>query len=583
MKIKNLLLCVFLLVALIGIGSAVEQLYCCEKTTYGAWCQNEPVDKCATDFRKAPGTSCENMVWQLPNGEIDSCRLGTCINGQEGLCSPNTPQRVCKENGGYWENKVLEEISQCQLGCCFLGDQAAFVTQTRCSALSSLYGLETNYRRDIQNEVECSANANPYVKGACVYEENYVSKCKFITKRECQAIEGGVPHKGYLCSAESLGTICGPRGGTTCYNEKVYFLDTCGQLANVYDYSKINDENYWSYVVEPSESCGYERLDGNKESTTCGNCEYFFGSTCKSYRQANSVSPKYGDYICASLDCKDADFRAKYGRDPGHGERWCVTNNKKGSQNLPGTEHFVLECRNGEVEVLDECSVGDYRGKICIDDEINDVKNARCSINIWGDCVGQETEEECLDREVRDCQWIEGFSILKNDEGAERKLENLDEEDVKASCVPLYTPAFDFWQPETQAKDWCGLAESTCLVEMEINIFRRRDKALVKQEDKIKHCIRNCYCLEEYTHGDAKKETIGSEEIWRKYIEDTQEEDNYFYDYTNWISTMDQICTSLGDCGSSKNYIDKKGYFEDPVVESEFFAKPKELEKEYGS
>ena len=39
----------------------------------------------------------------------------------------NTPQRVCEENGGLWDQEKEENIPQCQAGCCLIGDQAAIV------------------------------------------------------------------------------------------------------------------------------------------------------------------------------------------------------------------------------------------------------------------------------------------------------------------------------------------------------------------------------------------------------------------------------------------------------------------------
>lgn len=545
-----------LFISLIGIGSATEQSYCCEKTSYGAYCQNEPLEKCESSinsltnepYKTAP-TSCESTSY---------CKLGTCVNNQEGICFPNVPEMVCSKEGGYWEDKVLDEMPQCQLGCCLLGDQAAFVTQTRCSTLSSIYGLEIDYRRDIQNEVQCIANANPGVEGACVFEENYVNSCTFITKKECQAIDDANFHEGYLCSAESLATICGPKGGTTCHDEKVYFLDNCGNLANVYDNSKINDANYWTYVQEPTCDDG----NGNKNSKVCGDCDYFSGSTCKSYRQANSASPNYGDYICNDLDCE-------YESKPySHGERWCVTSNKKGlDENLPGTEDFMLECRDGEV-LVESCSIGEYRNKICIESEVSDFKTARCSVNLWQNCIEQETQEDCLDVEKRDCEWIEKFSILKDDDGEEMKLENLAGKEVRATCVPKYSPAFNFWEPGSEAESWCSLANNLCLVEMEIGPYANRARRLVKLSDKIDNCVGNCYCLEGYDSGEAK----------RRY----EKEDHEFNSYQDWISTMDQICTSIGDCGITTNYLGKDGYFEEAVIEAEFFVNPKALE-EYGN
>ena len=186
-KNKKLVFGIILLMSIfLVLFVSAESSYCCEKTNYGAYCQNEPVEKCDTsvnpstgeEYKKAP-TSCELTSY---------CKLGTCINNEEGTCLPNTPQKVCENSGGYWDKKPLDELPQCQLGCCLIGDQAAFVTQTRCKALASMYGIEGDYRGNIQNEVECIASSNPDVKGACVYEEDYVNKCRFTTKEDCQSM-----------------------------------------------------------------------------------------------------------------------------------------------------------------------------------------------------------------------------------------------------------------------------------------------------------------------------------------------------------------------------------------------------------
>ena len=162
-----------------GIVSAQERTYCCEKNLDGAWCQNEIfIDDCNTAYKTAP-THCDST------GE-DFCKRGTCIDGQEGICSPNTPRSICESEGGYWENKPIEEIGQCQLGCCFLGESTSFITQTRCTTLSALFGLETNFRGDIQNQIQCIVSATSDAKGACVIEKDYVRACEFTTKEKCQ-------------------------------------------------------------------------------------------------------------------------------------------------------------------------------------------------------------------------------------------------------------------------------------------------------------------------------------------------------------------------------------------------------------
>ena len=363
---NKLILGIVLLIFLIGIISAVEVSYCCEKTKVetdgsgGAWCQNAPKDKCDNNFRKAP-TSCEATSY---------CKLGCCYDSQEGTCMKNTPQRKCQEKGGIWEDNAQCNIPQCSLGCCLIGDQAAFVTQTRCKKLSSLYGLEINFRTDIENEIQCIASVTSDTKGACVFEKEFERTCLLLTKRECQEIKDKYSnvkfHEGYLCSADELATNCGPTRQTTCVEGKdeVYFVDSCGNLANIYDASKIKNKEYWTKIYGKAESCGYNNANGNANSASCGNCDYFLGSTCKSFKRGETAKPQYGDYICKDLSCEYKGKKYK------HGETWCA-DSKGGKNNLPGSRHFRLVCYNGEVTV-EPCA--DFRQEICIQSEVNGFK-----------------------------------------------------------------------------------------------------------------------------------------------------------------------------------------------------------------
>ena len=600
MNNKKLIFGMFFLVSILFLGmvSSQEQSICCEKNLDGAWCQNEEsIDNCDSTYKTA-STHCDST------GE-DFCKRGTCIDGEEGICSPNTPRSVCETKGGYWENKPIEEISQCRAGCCFLGESTSFITQTRCTTLSAYYGLETNFRGDIQNLIQCIASSNPSAKGACVIEQDYVRDCEFTTKENCNAkkittatddglldnLFGGEEtsggdiisvdfHENYLCSAESLGAICGPSKKpnvkTRCENGKVYFVDTCDQLANIYDASKVDDKDYWTYLKDPEESCGYNSLNGNANSKTCGNCDYSDGSVCQSFREGDNVAPRYGDYVCGDLSCEYE------GETYQHGESWCVTNTKEGlEENLPGTEHYKLDCHDGEV-TYEECSRGESRNKICLSSEVNEFRTAQCKANPWHDCVGQITEEFCLDKENRYCEWIPGFSILKDEEGKSRaKDENNDT--ILASCVPEYAPAFNFWSYDgdgnLEGAEICSLASNFCVVEFEVPASRRKAKINPEHEDydedlRNKWCVKNCECLPDQD-GNG-----------RAYPGGTSNCESGCRSYNDWISNMKDVCHSLGDCGNTLNAYGKEGYFDRGSLEEDtevfivtkFWKKAKDVE-----
>jgi len=223
----------------VGAQNSIGNTVCCEKTNTGAFCQNVPAEECALDSRQVP-TSCDSTSY---------CKAGTCYDSTEGTCLDNTPQLVCNDNGGIWSE---ERPPQCELGCCILGDQAAFVSLVRCKRLAGFLGLETNYNTEIQNELACIQSVQQQDRGACVYEFEFERTCKFGTRGECEGTTStggngttstGTFYENKLCSAEELGTICGPTTQTTLVDGKdeVYYKDSCGNPANIYDSTKVND------------------------------------------------------------------------------------------------------------------------------------------------------------------------------------------------------------------------------------------------------------------------------------------------------------------------------------------------------
>ncbi len=467
---------------------------CCERTTTGAFCQNVPSGQCAAGARGVP-TSCDATSY---------CRPGTCYDSTEGTCLDNTPQLVCNANGGVWS---LETPPQCDLGCCILGDQAAFVSLVRCKRLSAFLGLQTNYDKSIQNELACIAAVQGQDKGACVYEFEFERNCKFTTRDECTAstetgengtISGGTFYQGKLCSAEELGTICGPTTKTTCApgKDEVYFVDSCGNTANIYDASKTKDKEYWTNVKGKDESCGAKT--GNILSASCGNCDYLQGSYCRSENLAGK-NPTYGDYICADLNCKNT----QNGDDYKHGESWCVYNDEGtfgDGGNTVGSRFYKHVCINGE-EVLEQCA--DFRAEECIEDDIGGFSQAACRVNRWQDCIAQTEQKDCENTDRRDCIWREDVELQLNQSNKK----------ITGTCMPKNTPGLNFWDGE-DAKTICAQGNFQCIVTYEKKLTGGGWK-----------CEDNCECLTE-----------------------------------EWAAEKGGVCSSLGDCGPSLNWVGQKGY-----------------------
>ena len=526
-KIKVGILMILLVASIFSIfilnfTSAEDVKSCCEKTTYGAWCQEAPIEQCDPGFRNTQ-TSCEATSF---------CKLGCCYDSSEGICMENTPERVCEEVNGHWGDSQECEIPQCQLGCCVLGTQAAYVTLSRCKKLSGFYGLQTDYRLEIGDELSCISLASLGDEGACVYEVDFVKTCKYTSRQECNTMKEGMTtangtltgnltfHKDFLCTNEEFATNCVKLDQTTCIEGKdeVYFVDNCGNPGNIYDSSKFDDKDYWTKKVDKVDSCNPN--SANINSKTCGNCNYFDGSICKDYKKSNT-RPIYGDNICVDLNCKDTSL----GQPMRHGESWCSTDNYVDSV---GSRYFRHICMNGE-EIVEPCS--DYRQETCIQDDIAGFSQAGCRVNRWQDCFSQTEKIDCENQDKRDCIWLlgeqeevetrkqEGEQELQTFSGGTTSIQTEKNVPVEIACVPLHAPGLKFWE-EGESQGMCSQANEQCVVS-----YEQRGYLFPRGED----CIENCECLED-----------------------------------EWKQQKLQTCESIGDCGAKVNFIgvegNKEGY-----------------------
>jgi hypothetical protein len=490
MKKLLLMLIGIMLLSSLALAATVvttKETVCCERTNNGAWCQNTLPSNCDASYSSTP-SSCDATSF---------CKLGTCYDSSEGTCAEKTSQKACSQSGGVWSEGDPDSVPQCQPACCVLGDQAAFTTLTRCKKLSSQYGLDTDFRKNIASESECVAVTQSKDEGACTYEVDFIKTCKFTTRSDCSKIASSAFFKDFLCSADDLATNCGPSTKTTCLPNKdeVYFLDTCGNPANIYDSTRAADKSYWRMVVQKADSCSATNADGNANSQSCGNCQYFAGSICKDYRSTTTkVKPALGNYICQDLDCSSTFNSNSYK----HGESWCVNDNNNPTEGSVGSRHYRHLCIAGE-EIVEPCA--DFRNEVCLQDAIDTsagpFSQAGCVVNRWQTCSKQKTKSSCENPDVRDCKW----SASRSSDGS-----------VTGVCVPSVAPGLEFWQ-DTEANTICKQASEICVVEFEIGLLGGEE------------CVSNCHCLDK-----------------------------------NWIESKKDQCTALGDCGSKVNVIKVKGH-----------------------
>jgi len=541
-----------LLLFSISIVSATTSLseasVCCEKTNSGASCINTQEANCNTAFSSAP-TSCESTSF---------CETGTCYNPTEGNCIQNTPKSTCEVDGGVWTEDHINNVPQCQLGCCVISDQAAFVSKTRCSRLSSFVGVQADYFTDVDDEFMCILLAQGSQMGACVFDQGPDRTCTFSSRQECDGEEsflglnetnenGKKFYADVLCSAEELGTNCEKQYNTGCSDGKVYNYDSCGNQENIYS-SNEDKSNNEGRVAEDDEIC-----DPVAGSNSCGNCDYLLGGICTD--KDNNFGEAGVNNFCQATTCRDRDGVARK-----NGESWCVYDGKIGSgSDTAGSRHFREVCLNGEV-VTEGCA--DYRNEVCIHDSLdNGFDVAACRVNLWQDCTSQSKKSDCLNSDSRDCVFysaVRGISFSGSTSyssavsstqsnygtaataissgftgnvivGTGTDSSEYDanivvvdttqdrNESTNGLCVPNFPPGLQFWNSGS-ATSQCAQASASCTITLEESMDITGDK-----EWKI---------------------TNGTECLATNKVNVSQ----------TWAEQANQVCVAMGDCGGYVNF-----------------------------
>lgn len=548
---------------------------CAEHTTYRAWCQDVPMSQVDTSYPYSAGTACASTTY---------CATGTCANTVTGTCLAS-PQATCSSSqGGQWYSTNPQNTPICQLGCCQFGEQASFTTKVACTSLSSLYGQNATFNSHINNEPDCLATAFPQAKGACIYDSGNGRTCTFTTRQQCNSMTNAKTtfYGNFLCTNPSLNTNCVPTQKTTCLStaDQVYFVDSCGNPANVYDSNKVSDTNYWSYVAGTNGvTVDVGDGKGNIESTTNGNCNYYLGSTCMPYNASidGSHVPVYGNNICRNINCFSTSdpfvqsFQSQYGRTPVNGESWCgletatgvqlepngnpginisggsgsilsgtgllgvgttnpsvISTNKNG--NIPGGTEVLFICQNGQVTYNVNAN---YRNQICLQNETsNGYYSANLVANRWQDCYYQNNSKDCLNENVRDCLWVIGASVLKDSNGIPYVYDLSQNSLVPqtssnqglpgAACVPKYSPGFNSTDPGSQTI--CGLASFACYMNFTKNGWQQTFGGQSPAGSTGGNCLNS-------------DETLN----------------------TTWANGVSNFGIAMGDCGIGTNYIGTNG------------------------
>jgi hypothetical protein len=431
-----------------GQSQILREYSCCEKTTGGNYCQYNKTESCASGFRTSPKL-CESTEF---------CELGCCIDG-DGFCTKRSPKRSCTE-GTWFEDDLCNGQNTCKRGCCIIGSNALWVYPGECK--SDNPGLTADFKSDVISDFECIFLTERHLEGACVYEDDGETTCRFITGESCRNI-GGDPYPEKFCSDPAFGTNCqahdskGCARGSLGADQSVYWFDSCGNREEVAE-----------------------------------TCSLAVGSTC------GLVD---GEYRCKSVNC-EID-----GETYRNGASWCEYEGTVGEgKDVVGSRHIKHICFMGE-ERIEPCE--DYRNQICVSSEKQVLDNgliwmeAACRVNNWRSCL-----------EYNSNSWTSAGKCEENPDCYIKSIA-IDEYEGDPSyafdlCVPSFPPGLGLDDSNEgrrkSAEAVCGIATQSCKV------------TYVKEWDGDWECEVNCDC-----------ETL------------------------EFTEKMNELCTSLGDCGAYVN------------------------------
>ena len=343
--------------------------------------------------------------------ETDFCGAGVCV--LEGTCQDNVEKGLCLQRNGVWRPGTSDQISQCRIGCCDLPSGASLTTDALCRDKVKVFPdlrYQDVFKPDIQDQVTCFQQSRSAEEGCCVLSD----QCSFVTRKECTALNGDFKLNN-LCSNPALGCQVTAKHSTTCYQNKVYWIDSSSNRENVYDGKFDASWQYTNWLVQDPDKLALKNPQTLQEVAESGNCQVSLGSTCgdisdgvKSYLR-NTKNLKENDVNkvknqCISLNCintkKNPNIPWMNGGLRQNGESWCEYQSKTGNgEDLVGTRHIIHQCENG-VETFKECST--RRKEICVQNDAPEsvtgvgkaLTFAACAPNNWQVCLEANKDTE---------------------------------------------------------------------------------------------------------------------------------------------------------------------------------------------
>lgn len=367
------------------VSASVTGEGCCAVTNTGNTCQTTSLANCNPDFQSAP-TQCENTEF---------CEPGCCISPETGLCNRKTSRADCQQAGGIFERGEACNVQECRLGCCVIGGESIWTTEANCEFEGNTQNrdLPTDWRQDVESELQCLFIAEANKEGACVFDsEDGESRCVATSLDDCFQRTGSEANfiADTFCSDPDLNTVCEAKDHKNCLpgEEDVYWFDSCGNREDVAE-----------------------------------DCDFYRGNYC---------GKELTDYTCKDIRC---DTNGDGIKDRENGESWCSYDANVGDgKDTGGSRHIKHICNMGTERVA-PCQ--DFRNEICVQEDAGieggTFSQAACRVNQW---------RSCLDlNKIKD----EGSLKEKCEQNPDCWSKDIDMSGSFAFsvCLPEYPPGFD--------------------------------------------------------------------------------------------------------------------------------------------
>lgn len=481
---------------MIPVVSAADSPGCCILTSEGV--------PCVTTMESVCPLPSENFHNSLTCSNVPACQIGCCYNEATGVFDSNVIGSECNSPG--WTFDPTEpncNLPKATYGCCYLENGVTeWLREGECNTYSQKQDLDSVDWRTGVAQTACTEKDTSDELGACKLESG---ECSLTTHSNCP----GDYYRGFLCTSPKVASSCERTTETMCYNERVYFKDSCENHANIYDSTKVNDDGYWNTIYSQSDSCDTDSLSGNAESTTCGNCNKYLGGICALAPEDSKMED--GNYYCKPTTCL-ADTNQDGIEDVVRSEEsWCLYEGNMSDGNaVVGSEYFLQSCIFGEVITV---QAGNYREKVCVGinietEELGTTRTAEVVQNNAGNCpdLNSGADEDEKEENMQKCKENPGCMLYTVD---------VSEHFNFTACVPKYPEGFDLKSEKDRNTEAlvCGSGSAQCYVPID---WEWDDKNIFKGRCVVQA---NAECMtEEFT------------------------------------TKMNEYCRRLGDCGGEVNY-----------------------------